>query len=74
VRVTGLQPGWTVELWNGSKLVASAVADAGGAASLNVLQLPIIRGATIVVKDSAGQIIISKTLDVVVGGDTYKYV
>ncbi|MEZ0346377.1 MAG: hypothetical protein ABWK01_07490, partial [Infirmifilum sp.] len=46
VRVTGLQPGWTVELWNGSKLVASAVADAGGAASLNVLQLPIIRGAT----------------------------
>uniref|UniRef100_A0A7C3WMP9 CARDB domain-containing protein n=1 Tax=Thermofilum pendens TaxID=2269 RepID=A0A7C3WMP9_THEPE len=71
VTVSGLTPGWVVELWRGSTLVASGAADASGTVRLSVTRYPIIQSAMLVIKDQQGAVVIRKTLDVVVGGYTY---
>ncbi|AKG38589.1 hypothetical protein MA03_03830 [Infirmifilum uzonense] len=72
VNVTGLDPGWSVEIWRGSTLVASGVADATGVARLDVKLYPIVQPATLVVKDGSGAIVLSRTYDVVVGGYVFR--
>ncbi|MEM4811211.1 MAG: hypothetical protein QXS92_04795, partial [Thermofilum sp.] len=72
VNVTGLPSGWRVELWQGATLVASATADTSGNAALNVLQKPIIEGATFKIIDEQGQLVISKNFDLILGGDAYR--
>ncbi|MEM2246331.1 MAG: hypothetical protein QXU91_07750, partial [Thermofilum sp.] len=74
VNVTGLPSGWRVELWQGATLVASATADTSGNAALNVLQKPIIEGATFKIVDEQGQPVISRDFNLVVGGDAYQFV
>lgn len=73
VQVVGLKAGWTVELWQGGTLIASSQADSNGNAKLSVLQMPILRNVTLVVKDQQGTTILRKALDLVVGGDIYLF-
>lgn len=72
VNITGLTPGWTVILKDGSNVtVASATANSRGVASLNVITKPIVRNARLEIYSGA-TLILSKSFNVVVGGDVYK--
>ncbi len=72
VNVTGLTPGWTVRLKDGNNAtVASATATSRGVASLNVITRPIVKNARIEIYSGA-TLILSKSFDVVVGGDVYR--
>jgi len=73
VQVTGLEPGWRVELYSGGTLIGSAVADASGVARVTVVTDLIVVNAGIVVKDSTGSVVIEKTFTEIVGGDEYTY-
>ncbi|MCX8179747.1 MAG: hypothetical protein N3E41_00010 [Thermofilaceae archaeon] len=73
ITVLGLPGGWTVELWLSGTLVSRASADARGAAALNVVQYPIVRNAKLTVKDQAGNTIVSKDFELLVGGDTLRF-
>jgi len=72
VNVSGLQPGWNVTLYyNGSKLVASALADSSGVAHLYVARMPIIPNA--VFKIYTGTTTYTFTEPLVVGGDLWRF-
>ncbi len=72
VNVTGLTPGWTVRLKDeAGNTVASASANSRGVASLNVFAKPIVRNGTIEIY-SGSTLILSRSFDVIVGGDVYK--
>ena len=74
VVVSGLQQGWTVELYDASgNLVASAIADSSGTARLFVAARPTVANAKITVKDAQGAVVIERTFSQVVGGDEYTY-
>lgn len=73
VQVTGLEQGWTAELYLRDTLISSARADASGVARIPVVTDLIVPNARIVVKDSLGNIVIERNLSEVVGGDEYTY-
>jgi len=72
VVVRGLPQGWRAELYLGSTLVAAASADPSGTAVLPVAHYPILRGASLVLKDASGGQVLSRSFDVV-GGDVYEF-
>jgi hypothetical protein len=74
VVVTGLPQGWSAELYSsGGALVARAPADSAGTARLLVAHYPILRGARLVLKDARGMQVLSRILDLVLGGDVYSF-
>jgi hypothetical protein len=73
VVVAGLPQGWSAELYSGGALVASASADSTGTAKLLVAGNQILSGATLVLKDAGGRQVLSKSLDLVLGGDVYSF-
>jgi len=73
VQVSGLEQGWRVELYSGSTLISSAVADASGVAQVTVVTDLIVVNARIVVKDSTGNVVIERAFTEIVGGDEYTY-
>jgi len=74
VVVSGLQQGWTAQLYDASgNLVASATADSSGTARLFVAAKPIVANARITVRDVQGAVVIERTFSQVVGGDEYAY-
>ena len=73
VVVTGLPQGWSAELYSGGALVASASADSTGTAKLLVAGNQILSGATLVLKDAGGRQVLSKSIDLVLGGDVYSF-
>jgi len=73
VVVTGLPQGWSAELYSGGALVASASADSTGTAKLLVAGNQILSGATLVLKDAGGRKVLSKSFDLVLGGDVYSF-
>ena len=74
VVVLGLPQGWSAELYtSGGALVARAPADSTGTARLLVAHYPILRGATLVLKDASGKQVLSRILDLVLGGDVYSF-
>jgi len=73
VVVSGLPQGWSAELYSSGALVASAAADSTGTAKLLVAHYPILRGASLVLKDASGKQVLSRSLDLVVGGDIYSF-
>ena|GEM_PF-2004208 len=86
VRVVNLLPGWSVVLKNSTGYVISAAtAGPDGAADLvvsprrvdlavqpNYRDGFIIPGGTLEVYDSGGRLVVSRTFDYVIGGDTYE--
>jgi hypothetical protein len=73
VVVTGLPQGWSAELYSGGALVASASADSTGTAKLLVAGNQILSGAMLVLKDAGGRKVLSKSFDLVLGGDVYSF-
>ena len=74
VVVLGLPQGWSAELYSsGGALVARAPADSAGTARLLVAHYPILRGATLVLKDASGKQVLPRILDLVLGGDVYSF-
>ncbi|MEM3415517.1 MAG: hypothetical protein QW575_08105 [Thermoproteota archaeon] len=69
VTVSGLASGWTAILYDSSGVVASSVAGSSGVVELNVRVKPIVRNATIVIKDQLNNVIASQFYVHVVGGD-----
>ncbi len=64
--------GYNVSIYNASGyLVGSAVFNASGYASVNVIRQPIIRNGMIVVYDTTGAIVTSRIFSIIVGGDVY---
>ncbi|MEM3361676.1 MAG: hypothetical protein QXV85_10780 [Candidatus Bathyarchaeia archaeon] len=77
VRVSKLESGWTVTLYDSSgAVVASSVSGSSGTAGLNVRVKPVVRNAAVVVRDPLGNVIVSQGFEHVVGGDAltlYRY-
>jgi len=74
INVTGLGVGWSVELYDGGQLVASAVAGDDGVASLFVAFHPIVVEPRVVIKDSNGNLVADIRLNkVMVGGDVWVF-
>jgi hypothetical protein len=73
VVVAGLPQGWSAELYSGGALVASASADSTGTAKLLVAGNQIVSGATLVLKDAGGRQVLSKSFNLVLGGDVYSF-
>jgi len=74
INVTGLGVGWSVELYDGDWLVASAVAGGDGVASLFVAFHPIVVEPRVVIKDSNGNLVADIRLnEVMVGGDVWVF-
>lgn len=88
VNVTGVPDGWSVVLKNATGHVVASAVSSGGVARLvvamqgvvDMLAEPynrnalIIPNATLEVYDEVGGLIVSRTFDVVLGGDRYKLV
>ncbi len=73
VNVTGLQPGWTVDILDeNNNRVASGTADSTGTAVIDFWHVKFLPNATIVIYDSWGNPIASQRFDWVVGGDVYR--
>ncbi len=71
IQVYGVQPGWTVALYDSAgNLVASETAT-GYSVSLDVSNNKIVRNGTIAVYDSSGALVTENTFTWVVGGDIY---
>jgi len=73
VVVKGLPQGWRAELYLGGSLVASATADSSGTAWLLTAHYPVLRGATLVLKDSGGGQALSRAFELIVGGDVFEF-
>jgi hypothetical protein len=73
VVVAGLPQGWSVGLYSGGALVASASADSTGTAKLLVAGNQILSGAMLVLKDAGGREVLFKSFDLVLGGDVYSF-
>jgi len=73
VVVSGLPQGWSAELYSSGALVASAAGDSTGTAKLLVAHYPILRGASLALKDASGKQVLSRSLDLVLGGDVYSF-
>ncbi len=72
VNFTGVPAGYNVSIYNATgRLVGSALADAAGFASVNVISQPIIRNGNITIYDTLGNKVASDIFSVIVGGDVY---
>jgi len=74
INITGLGVGWSVELYDGDRLVASAVAGYDGVARLFVAFHPIVVEPRVVIRDSKGGLVADIRLgEVMVGGDVWMF-
>ncbi len=73
VNVTGLEPGWYVEIRDeNGNVLTSGTADRTGTAVLNFWYIEFVANATIVVYDSNGNPVAAATFDWIIGGDVYR--
>ncbi len=73
VTVSNLPNGYIVTLFNSTGGIVNSSTANNGIATLNVITQPIVSSATIDINDSLGNLVLSKQLDLVLGGDSYTY-
>ncbi len=71
VNVTGLEPGWYVEIYDENYNLLASVQSTGTQVSIDFWDYKMVKNGTIVVRDSGYNYITSNTFSWIIGGDTY---